>query len=295
MPVKQASPPPGLPRVAAREPVRYVFVGKRAKAGAPFPSRPSVARVYDYLLGGKDNFSVDRSHGQWITATVPEVSAGVRAQRALLRRVVRYLVADEGIDQLLDVGAGLPTNENVHQIAQGIDPSVRVVYVDNDPVVVAHGKAMLAENPATVVVEGDLRVPGAIISHPLVRTHLDWTRPIGLLLSGVLHLVMDFERPAELTAALIRALPSGSYVFIQHLLDLDDPAAVQLREFMTRSFGRVQFRSLEQVRDLFDGLELVAPGLVRVPDWRPGEEDASVAEDRLTALGLACAGVARKP
>jgi len=154
---------------------------------------------------------------------------------------------------------------------------------------------MLAENPATVVVEGDLRVPGAIISHPLVRTHLDWTRPIGLLLSGVLHLVMDYERPAELTTALIRALPSGSYVFIQHLLDLDDPAAVQLREFMTRSFGRVQFRSLEQVRDLFDGLELVAPGLVRVPDWRPGEEDASVAEDRLTALGLACAGVARKP
>ena len=205
------------------------------------------------------------------------------------------LVADEGIGQLLDVGAGLPTNENVHQIAQGIDPLVRVVYVDSDPVVVAHGKAMLAENPATVVVEGDLRVPGAIISHPLVRTHLDWTRPIGLLLSGVLHLVMDYERPAELTTALIRALPSGSYVFIQHLLDLDDPAAVQLREFMTRSFGRVQFRSLEQVRDLFDGLELVAPGLVRVPDWRPGEEDASVAEDRLTALGLACAGVARKP
>jgi S-adenosyl methyltransferase len=157
-------------------------------------------------------------------ATVPEVPAGVRAQRALLRRVVRYLVADEGIGQLLDVGAGLPTNENVHQIAQGIDPSVRVVYVDNDPVVVAHGKAMLAENPATVVVEGDLRDPGAIIGHPLVRTHLDWTRPIGLLLSGVLHQVMDFERPAELTAALIRALPCGSYVFIQHLLDLDDPA-----------------------------------------------------------------------
>jgi hypothetical protein len=204
------------------------------------------------------------------------------------------LVADEGIGQLLDVGAGLPTNENVHQIAQRTDPAVRVVYVDNDPVVVAHGKAMLAENPATVVVEGDLRVPAAIIGHPLVRAHLDWTRPIGLLLSGVLHLIMDFERPAELTAALIRALPSGSCVFIQHLLDLDDPAAVQLREFMTRSFGRVQFRSLEQVRDLFDGL-LVAPGLVRVPDWRPGEGEVPVAEDRLTALGPACAGVARKP
>jgi hypothetical protein len=106
---------------------------------------------------------------------------------------------------------------------------------------------------------------------------------------------MDFERPAELTAALIRALPSGSYVFTQHLLDLDDPAAVQLRKLMTRSFGRVQFRSLEQVRGLFDGLELVAPGLVRVPDWRPGEEDVPAPEDQLTALGLACAGVARKP
>jgi len=269
------------------------LVGKRAKT-PPYgvvPSKPNVARVYDYLLGGKDNFTVDKMYGERI-ANLPGVRAGVRAQRALLGRVVRYMVADAGIRQLLDIGAGLPTEENVHQIAQRVDPATRVVYVDNDPVVLAHAKALLAENPAVAVAEGDLRDPAGIIGNPVVRAHLDWTRPIGLLLSGIMHQIMDDERPAELTAELIAALPSGSYVFIHHLLDLDHPAAVQLGQYLERAFGRARFRTADQVRELFCGLDLVEPGLVLVSEWRPDEDAAG--RDGPPPLGLACAGVARK-
>lgn len=271
------------------------MVGKRVSAARAVrvPSKPSVPRVYNYLLGGRDNYSVDRAYGNLVTQVVPGVPAGVRAQRAVLRRAVRYLVAEEGIRQLLDIGAGLPTEENVHQIAQRIDPATRVAYVDNDPVVLAHARAVLAENEATVAVEGDLRDPAGILGDPVVRTHLDWTKPIGLLLCGVLHQVLDSDRPVELTGALIAALPPGSCVFIQHLLDLDHPAAVQLKSSMTRMFGRIQFRTLDQVQALFCGLELVPPGLVRVPDWRP-DGDVPGAGSQPRELGLACAGVGRK-
>lgn len=220
--------------------------------------------------------------------------AGVRAQRAVLRRVVRYLVAEAGIRQLIEIGSGLPAGENVHEVAQRIDPATRVVYVDNDEVVIAHAHARLAVNPVTVAVVGDFRDPGAIIDNPAVRSHLDWTKPIGLLLCGILIHIMDDERPAELTAALVDALPSGSYVFIQHLLDLDHPATAQIKRFMTQTLGRVQFRTFDQVRELFDGLEFVEPGLVPVPDWRPDEDELPL-ESGPRALGLACAGVARKP
>ena len=258
------------------------------------PSRPNVARVYDYLLGGKDNFAIDRTYGQRIAATLPGIEAGVRGQRALLGRVVRYLVANEGIRQLLDIGAGLPTEENVHQIAQRANPATRVVYVDNDPVVLLYARALLADNPAVAVVEGDLREPGGIAGHPVVRAHLDWTRPIGLLLSGILHQITDEERPARLTVQLIDALPSGSYVFIHHLLDRDGPGANHLKQLMVRAFGRAQLRTVDQVGELFGGLELVEPGLVRTFEWRP-DEDAAAGQDGPAPLGLACAGVARKP
>jgi hypothetical protein len=277
----------------------HIFVARRAKTPpGGVPSVPNVARVYDYLLGGKDNFAIDRTFGQRIATTLPGIESGVRAQRALLGRVVRYLVADAGIRQLLDIGAGLPTEENVHQIAQRVDPATRVVYVDNDPIVLSHARALLAENPAVAVADGDLRDPEGIIGHPVVRTHLDWTRPIGLLLSGILHQFTDDERPVQLTAKLIDALPSGSYVFIQHLLDLDDPAGVELKQFMARAFGQIQFRTASEVRELFCGLEFVEPGLVLVPEWRPDEASAAAqqqAQEQQAVLGLACGGVARKP
>ncbi|MGH3151079.1 MAG: SAM-dependent methyltransferase [Streptosporangiaceae bacterium] len=254
-------------------------------------ARPNVARVYDYLLGGKDNFAADRAVGDQMMASLPAIQLGVRAQRDVLGRVVRYLVGEAGLRQLLDIGSGLPTADNVHEIAQRVDPATRVVYLDNDPVVLAHARALLADEKATFAVEGDLRDPEGILASPDVREHLDWDRPIGLLLCGIVHYVLDEENPAEVMATLYDALPHGSYVFIHHLLDTEDPATATLQEQMRSGVGRVQFRTMAQIRTLFDGLELVDPGLVLVPDWRP--EPPAVRDHPV--LEMACVGVARKP
>jgi hypothetical protein len=146
-------------------------------------SRPHIARVYDYLLGGKDNFAADRAVAEQMIASLPAAQVGVRAQRDVLGRVVRYLVGKAGVRQLLDIGSGLPTAENVHQIAQQAEPATRVVYLDNDPVVLSHASALLADNKATFVADGDLRDPAGILSHPVVLDHLDWDEPIGLLMA----------------------------------------------------------------------------------------------------------------
>ena len=255
-------------------------------------SRPHIARVYDYLLGGKDNFAADRAVGDQIIASLPAAQVGVRAQRDVLARAVRYLVGEAGIRQLLDIGSGLPTAENVHQIAQQIDPATRVVYLDNDPVVLSHAQALLADDRVTFAAAGDLRDPAGILASPAVRAHLDWDRPIGLLLCGILHYILDDERPAELMAVLCDGLPAGSYVFIHHLLDNADPASAELQAAMQKGLGRSQFRTLEQVRELFGGLELIEPGLVPVPDWRPDRGTLSARHHPV--LALACAGLARK-
>jgi S-adenosyl methyltransferase len=257
------------------------------------PSRPNVARVYDHLLGGKDNFAADRILGDQIIASMPTVQVGVRAQRALLGRVVRYLVEQAGVRQLIDVGSGLPTADNVHQIAQRLEPETRVVYVDNDPAVLAHARALLADHQATIAVNGDIRRPASILGHPQICEHLDGDQPIGLLLCGILHYILDEEHPADLTAALSRGLPSGSYIFIHHLLDSGDPAIADVQAAFQRSLGRGQFRTRAQISNLFNGLELVEPGLVPVPDWRP--EAGTASAGGFPVLRLACAGVARKP
>ena len=257
------------------------------------PSRPNVARVYDYLLGGKDNFAADRAVSDQIIATLPQVVLGVRAQRAVLGRVIRYLVGEAGIRQLLDVGSGLPTADNVHEIAHRVAPATRVVYLDNDQVVLNHATALLTDDSSTFAVRGDLLDPPSIIASPAVRAHLNWDKPIGLLLCGIVHYVLDSDHPAELVGALIDALPSGSYVFIHHLLDTGDPDAAELQAQMAKGLGRVQFRTMAQVRELFGGLDLVPPGLVPVPQWRPDPGTASRADHGV--LRLACAGVARKP
>jgi hypothetical protein len=256
-------------------------------------SRPHVARVYDYLLGGKDNFTADRAVGDQMIASLPAVQVGVRAQRDVLGRVVRYLVGEAGLRQLLDIGSGLPTAENVHEIAQQVGPATRVVYLDNDPIVLSHAKALLADDKVTFVADGDLRDPAGILANPDVREHLDWDQPIGLLMCGILHYVLDEENPADIVATLYEALPHGSYVFIHHLLELGDPASATLQAQMKAGVGRAKFRTMDQVRELFDGLELVEPGLVIVPGWRPdpGTPDAR----HHPVLQMACAGVALKP
>src|SRR5215472_11697432 len=179
-------------------------------------SRPHIARVYDYLLGGKDNFAADRAIADQMIASLPAVQVGVRAQRDLLGRVVRYLVGEAGLRQLLDIGSGLPTAENVHEIAQSVEPQTRVVYLDNDPIVLSHAKALLADDKVTFVADGDLRDPAGILASPEVREHLDWDQPIGLLMCGILHYILDEENPGQLVGTLYRALPPGSYVFIHH-------------------------------------------------------------------------------
>jgi S-adenosyl methyltransferase len=256
-------------------------------------SQPHIARVYDYLLGGKDHYAADRAVGEKIIESLPTVQIGVRAQRAVLRRVVRFLVGEAGIRQLIDIGSGLPTAENVHQIAQRLHPDTRVVYVDNDPVVLAHARALLADDAETIVVDRDLRDPAGLMNDPQVRAHLDWQAPIGLLLCGILHHILDSERPRELTAALISALPHGSFVFIHHLVDEGDPAVASVQAAMKAGMDRGQFRTYEEILTMFGGLELVEPGLVPVARWRP-DGDATMADDS-PVMRLACAGVARKP
>jgi hypothetical protein len=268
--------------------------GSEVPADGLDPSHPNVARVYDYLLGGKDNFAADRAVGDQIIATLPEVQIGVQAQRAVLGRVVRYLVGEAGVRQLLDIGSGLPTADNVHEIAHRVDPATRVVYLDNDPVVLSHARALLADDESTFVAAGDLREPASIVGNPAVRAHLDWSQPIGLLLCGIVHYILDSEGPAGIVAALTRALPSGSYVFIHHLLDTGDPAAAGLQAQMLKGLGRAQFRTLAEVRRLFGDLELVEPGLVTVPEWRP-DPGMPVRADYGPVLSMACVGVGRKP
>jgi hypothetical protein len=254
---------------------------------------PNIARVYDYLLGGKDNFPADRAVGQQIEQTLPAVHLGVKEQRAVLRRVVRYLVGEAGLRQLLDIGSGLPTASNVHQIAQGVEPSTRVVYVDNDPVVLTHARALLADNPETLVVAGDLLKPAELLADQRLREHLDFEQPVGLLLCGILHYVLDEEEPARLLRELVDALPSGSYVFVHHLLAAGDEEAAATEAVLRQGVGRAQFRSLEQVAGFLDGLELVDPGVVTVSRWRPEADAPSLTEHPV--LRLAAVGVARKP
>lgn len=256
-------------------------------------SRPNIARVYDYLLGGKDNFAPDREVGDKIKDALPEIRIGVEQQRAVLRRVVDFLVGETGVRQLVDVGSGLPTAGNVHEVARSIDPATRVVYVDNDPIVLTHARALLADNPATEVVTGDLRRPSSIIDHPDLRTFLDLREPVGLLLCGILHHILDDEDPWALTAELCAPLPSGSWIFVHHLLDTGDPDVAEAEAALRQGMGRGQFRTMEQIARFFDGLDLAEPGLVYVPEWRPEPGTPSTATHPV--LRLAVAGVARKP
>ena len=266
--------------------------GERAPRGVDI-TRPSIARVYDYLLGGKDSFSSDRMVGDKIKTALPEVHLGVRAQRMVLGRAIRYLVGETGIRQLIDIGSGLPTAGNVHEVAQDVAPETRVVYVDNDPIVLAHAHALLAGSVGVTVLDSDLLEPEALIGAPALRAAIDFDRPIGLLLCGIVHYVSDDEDPGGIIARLVAPLPSGSHVFLHHLVEAGTPGEKAAEAAMRQGMGRGYFRTPAQVRDLLAGLDLIEPGLVRVPDWRPdGSEDS--AEDH-PVLRLAVAAVGRKP
>ncbi|GAA0981050.1 SAM-dependent methyltransferase [Acrocarpospora macrocephala] len=235
------------------------------------PHVPSVARMYDYYLGGKDNFAADREAAEHVLSIMPYVRDFTRDNRAFLSRSVR-LIANAGVRQFLDIGSGLPTRENVHQVAQQTAPDSRVVYVDNDPIVLAHGRALLAENPLTTVVQADLREPKAILDHPEVTARIDFGQPVALLLLAVLHFVADDEEAASIVARLRERLAPGSYLVISHghagRVSKEEEISVTSTYKATKT-GNLTPRTSDQILTYFDGLELLEPGLVPVEAWRP--------------------------
>ena len=232
--------------------------------------RANPARVYDYWLGGTHNFLADQDAGRAVVATDPNTGAVIQANRAFLGRAVRFLAA-AGIRQFLDIGSGIPTQGNVHEIAQQAAPGSHVVYADIDPVAVAHSRAILAGNGDAVVLEADLREPEKILAHELTRSLIDFGQPVGLLLSAVLHFVADDDDPWQITSALRDALAPGSYLAVSHITDAGDPAKTQaIEKVYTRSVSTGgRFRSRDEVLRFFGSFELVDPGLVYVPEWRP--------------------------
>ncbi|MEU2926730.1 SAM-dependent methyltransferase [Streptomyces sp. NPDC007251] len=231
-------------------------------------SKPHPARIYDYLLGGKDNYEVDQVAADQLAAAAPEVWISVRANRAFLQRAVRYVIGS-GVRQILDVGTGLPTSPNVHEVAQELAPDVRVAYVDNDPIVKAHGDALLNRAGTTSIVLADLREPQSIVDHPEVRRVIDFGRPVALFLVAVLHFLRDADEPGRVVATLRDALPPGSFLVLSHATgDFADDRSEAEAVYHNAS-ASMNLRSRDQVERFFDGFELVEPGLVQVPFWRP--------------------------
>jgi O-methyltransferase involved in polyketide biosynthesis len=239
-------------------------------------STPNIARVYDYILGGKDNFECDRALAAQLRTVIPEISPMATQNRAFLGRVVRFL-AEQGIDQFLDIGTGLPTQQNVHEVAQSVLPQARVVYVDNDPVVLVHARALLADNPNTIVVEGDLRRPAEFLADDNLRALIDFDRPIAVLLLGILYFLPEEDKPYELVAQLRDAMAPGSYLAISHVVSEDRPEAFSTAsQIYGPAIGRPgdPTYTRESVRAYFDDMDMVEPGLVYVRDWRNEEPDS---------------------
>jgi O-methyltransferase involved in polyketide biosynthesis len=258
-------------------------------------SRPHPARVYDYYLGGENHFAADRETADKVLQAWPSVRVGAREQRKFLGRAVGYLAGEAGIRQFLDIGAGLPTSNNVHEIAQRVAPSSRVVYVDNDPLVLAHARALLTSAPEgrTAYIHADLRDPSAILADPVTRDILDFSQPIALITVGILHFLEQKDQPEEILATLLGALPSGSYLAASHFTSEHDPASVGAGESTFRGAGlRGQLRdSSDFARLAFSGLDLVPPGVVLVSEWRPEGTGPRLTPADVNGYG----GVARKP
>lgn len=236
------------------------------------PTKASVARIYDYFLGGSHNFSTDRDVARTLEAIEPRARMLTRANRAFLARATRHLAAEAGVRQFLDIGSGIPTQGNVHEIVQRVAPKSRVVYVDHDRVAVAHSTAILAGEQNAAVIQADLREPEEILRHPTTQRMIDFSRPVALLLVAVLHFIPDEQRPGDIVARLRDALAPGSHLVIAHGTHQDRPATVQAVAKVYRSAvtqAQAQSRSREEILRFFDGFELIEPGLVNGPLWRP--------------------------
>jgi SAM-dependent methyltransferase len=271
--------------------------------GEPVPpgidvTKPNIARVYDAFLDGKDNFAADRDVVKLTLQIAPDAAAGAKANRALLRRMVRFLAGEAGITQFLDIGSGLPSRGNVHEIAHEVNPAAKVVYVDNDPVVLLHGRALLGRKPTVTVVTADARDPAQILASPAVNEFLDLRRPVGLLMMAILHHISDEEDPAGIAARLRDALAPGSYLAIssfrmpgpEHPEDAAKTREVQ--DLFNRTLGTGRWREPGEILSWFGDWELLPPGLVPLPEWRP---DVTGQVKRNSTYYGFVAGLARKP
>ncbi|MGW4298249.1 SAM-dependent methyltransferase [Streptomyces sp. NPDC004646] len=241
-----------------------------APGGGPEPERASVARMYDAMLGGRHHFAVDREAVAAFTAIDPQVRTLARANRDFLGRAVRFL-AGQGVRQFVDLGSGIPTQGNVHEVAQAVSPGARVVYVDHDPAAVAQSADLLADNPDADIVDADIRRPAEVLDSPQVRKLIDFEQPVAVLMITILHFVPAEDDPAGVVAAYRDALPAGSWLALSHATDQDRPdtAAAVGRLYRSRATSPVTPRSHDEIRTLFTGFDLVEPGLVHVPLWRP--------------------------
>jgi hypothetical protein len=264
-----------------------------APSGAPAfdTSVAHVARVYNYWLGGKDNFAADRAAAEQAMAAFPEIAQSARSNRAFLRRAVEYLAGEAGIRQFLDIGTGIPSADNTHEVAQRVAPESRIVYVDNDPVVLTHARALLTSTKEGVTdyIDADLRNADVILEGAAAT--LDLSRPVAIMLMAILQHLSDDDDPYGVVAKLLAAVPAGSYLALSHPasdIEAEKMAAMaaRLNQMMAE---KVTFRTQKEVAGFFDGLDLVEPGLVNAPQWRPAS-----AEEAARPAALWC-GVARKP
>ena len=254
-------------------------------------SVPHIARVYDYWLGGKDNFAVDREAAEQVIEAYPGILRDVRAQRAFLSNAVSYLAGVAGIRQFLDIGTGIPTANNTHEVAQAVEPGCRVVYVDNDPMVLTHARALLVGVTApTAYVDADLRDTGKVLAE--AAQLLDFSKPVAVMLISVLHLIPDEDDPHAIVARLLEAVPSGSWLALSH--PARDVHPQQVTEAASRfnqlARAKATLRTQAEILRFFDGLELLEPGLVQIHQWRPG---LAAPGRRQEAAGYC--GLARKP
>ena len=256
------------------------------------PDIPSPARIYDYLLGGKDNYPADREAAEEIIAAIPDARTFAVENRAFMRRAVRYLAGEAGIRQFIDIGAGLPTQGNVHEIAQQAAREARVVYVDNDPVVLAHGRVMLHGVPNTAIIGQDLHQPRVILADTELNKLIDFAEPVGLMLVAVLHFIADEDDPVGLVGELLDGLAPGSYVVLTHASTDSRPESSKALKVYDRATARAYSRTRDQVLAMVAGLEVMEPGLVWVPQWRPDPATGPVEDpSRSHVYGV----VARKP
>jgi len=235
-------------------------------------SRPNVARIYDFLLGGKDNYEADRQAAGRLLDAVPDAAIAAWDNREFLGRAVRFLAEEEGIKQFLDIGTGLPTRGNVHTVSHEFAPDARVVYVDYDPVVISHAQALLCTTPEVSAIEGDLRAPENILANPALRAQINFSEPVAILLIAILHFIEDSDDPYRIVSTLKDSMPKGSYLVISHVTaDHVAPGVAQeVRDLYGLTNSAATPRGSADIARFFEGLEIVPPGLVNVAFWRPG-------------------------